>query len=475
MIWWSKQQLKSKDAKVRQRAVESILAKGGAQACAALVWALSDRTATVRHTAAVALSELRDERAVPALTKALRDADETVRTAVAKALGRLRTPAVEISLVAALQDPASAVRWHAARILESWNWSPTAGTERAVFFVALGKMELAANEGSEAIDALALVLRAGAYQERQAAVLALGHIPDARVQQILITALSDREDQVRCAAVEALGRLGDRATAVPLLAVLRDPQKNVRAATAEVLGHLNNPAAIEALRPLLADPAWEVRQNAALSLGRMRDPASLEPIIALVQDREHEVRETACRALEALGSPGAITALVLALKDEKANVRQRATAALAGLDKNWWQTDAARAAAPQLQAVLKHHDYWVRQSAADVLARLTHTQTAELRGLPPSQPTLSAPLHFRRQAAVETLTSLLWDFDPELRVAAALALASIGHVAILPALIHAAQDADPCVQAAAARAVIALKATPAPAWERPPSIEISPF
>ena len=475
MIWWSKQQLKSKDAKVRQRAVESILSAGGTRACDALVGALRDRDAVVRRTAAVALSELRDERAVPALTHALRDADETVRTAAAKSLSRLRTPQAETSLVAALQDPVSAVRWQAARILDEWSWQPSAGAERAVFYVAQGKLELAANEGAEAIDALALVLRTGAYQERQAAVLALGRIPDARVQKALIAALRDREDQVRCAAVEALGRLDDRSTAGSLIAVLGDAHKNVRAAAAEVLGQLNNPVATEALRPLLADKAWEVRQNAVLSLGRLRDKASLEQMTRLLHDREHEVREAACRALELLGDLGAITSLVLALKDEKGNVRQRATAALLGLDKNWWQTDAARAAAPQLQAVLQHNDYWVRQSAADVLARLTHTQTAELRGLPPSQPTMAAPLHFRRQAAVETLTALLWDFDSELRVAAADALASIGHTAILPALIHAANDADPAMQAAAARAVVALKAMQAQTGDRPTSAEIFPF
>lgn len=475
MIWWSKQQLKSKDAKVRQRAIESILAEGGAKAGKVFVEALKDGDPAVRRAVVTALGELRDDSAAPPLAGALRDPDDKVRAAAAKALGRLRGAETETALVAALQDPVSAVRWQAARVLEEWNWPPKPGVERAAFYVALGKLELAANEGPEAIDPLSLVLRTGAYQERHAAVLALGRIPDARVQKALLAALSDREDQVRCAAVEALGRLGDRRTAVPLVSILTDKQKNVRAAAAEVLGHLGNPAAVEPLRGLLKDHAWEVRQAAVLSLGRLRDKVSLAVMTEMLHDREHEVRETACRALELLGEPGAITALVLALKDEKPNVRQRATAALTSLDRTWWQTDAARAAAPQLQAVLQHNDYWVRQSAADVLARLTHTQTAELRGLPPTLPTLAAPLHFRRQAAVETLTSLLWDFDPELRVAAADALAAIGQTATLPALVYASKDAHPAVQAAAARAVVTLKAALAQSGDNPTSAEIFPF
>lgn len=475
MIWWSKQQLKSKDAKVRQRAIESILAEGGAQACKVFTELLPDDDPAMRRAMAAALGQTRDESAAGPLATALKDQDDTVRAAAAKALSLIRGPQAEAALTVALQDAVSAVRWQAARVLEDWNWRPKAGRERAAFHAALGKLELAANEGPEAIEPLSLVLRTGAYQERQAAVLALGRIPDARVQKAMIAALSDREDQVRCAAVESLGRLGDRSAAAPLLSVLGDTQKNVRAASAEVLGQLGNPAAVEPLRGLLADRAWEVRQAALLSLGRLHDKASMTAMTEMLHDREHEVREAACRALEALGDLGAITALVGALKDEKPNVRQRATAALTALDKTWWQTDAARAAAPQLQAALQHNDYWVRQSAADILARLTHTQTAELRGLSPTLPTLAAPLHFRRQAAVDTLTTLLWDFDPELRIAAAGALAAIGQTSALPALVYASKETHPGVQAAAAKAVMALKAVLAQTGDSPTSAEIFPF
>lgn len=474
MIWWSKQQLKSKDAKVRQRAVEKLLAEGGARACEVLASVLSEGDVEVRRMAAATLGELREEAAVKPLINALRDADHKVRAAAAKSLGRIRTPESEAALVTMLGDQVSSVRWQAGKALDEWNWQPASPAQRAVFFVALGKMELAANLGADAVDAISLVLRSGAYQERQAAVVALGRIPDSRVQKALVTALNDREDQVRCAAVEALGHQGDRNVAPALIALLKDPQKNVRAAVAEKLGTLNNSKAIEPLRNALRDKAWEVRQAAVLSLGRLRDAASLEPILALLNDFEHEVRESTCRALELLGDRRAITALVIALRDEKANVRQRATASLVALERNWWQTDAARAAAPQLQAVLQHNDYWVRQSAADALARITHTQTAELRGVPASQPTVAAPLHFRRQAAVEALTALLWDFDPEMRVAAADALGRIGQTAVLPALVHSAKDGDARVQAAAARAVVALKALESSAGQ-PGGPEIFPY
>ncbi|MSU57834.1 MAG: HEAT repeat domain-containing protein [Pedosphaera sp.] len=476
MIWWSKQQLKSKDLKSRQRVIEKLVAEGGAKACDALMEVLKDADPLIRCDMAAALGQLADQRATGPLTVALRDANESVRVAAAKSLGRIGNPRAETSLVAALQDPAAEVRWAAARALEELAWQPADATQRAIHFVAQGKFELAVASGADAIEPIAFVLRNGAYQERHTAVLALGQIADARVQKPLIAALSDKEDQVRCAAVEALRKLGDNSAATPLIAALADTAKNVRAAAAEALGEFKAQQALEPLRRALADKNWEVRSAAALALGRFRDPQALDPIIGLLNDREHEVRENAARALEMLGDREAITALVLALKDEKQNVRQRANAALIALDRNWSRTEAARGAAPQLQDALKHTEYWVRQSAADALAKISHAQTAELRGTPPSQPALAAPLHFRRQAAIETFIAMLSDFDREMRAAAADALGRIAQPSTIPALSHAAKDPDEAVRNCAAHALAVLQAGQNLPEARPPgAAEIFPF
>ena len=367
------------------------------------------------------------------------------------------------------------VRWAAARALDELRWQPVGNAQQAIYTVAQGKIELAVQFGAEAIDAIALVLRHGAYQERRSAVLALSQIPDARVQKSLIAALSDKEDQVRCAAVEALRKLGDPSSAPPLMATLRDFAKNVRAAGSEALGQLNHTPAIEPLRRALADKEWEVRQAAALALGRFHDPQLVEPVAALLKDREHEVRESAARALGMIGDRRAITPLVLSLKDEKSNVRQCAMAALNVIDPNWAHTEAARAAASQLQEALKHTEYWVRQSAADALARMSQSQTAELRGTPPTQPLLAAPLHFRRQAAVEAFVSMLSDFDRELRAAAAGALGRLGQPSTIPALAHTIRDADETVRTVAAQAMALLQTQAASETKPPTPEEIAPF
>ena len=476
MIWWSKQQLKSGDRTVRQRAIDKIVADGGAKACDSLAEVLKDNNPDVRKDMAMALGRLADERAAAPLSAALRDPDESVRAAAAKALGRVRSPQVAISLVAALQDTATIVRWSAARSLDEIRWHPANDSQRAMYMVAQGKFEMAASLGAEAIDPIFLALRNGAYQERHSAVLALSQIPDARVQKALVAALNDKEDQVRSAAVEGLRKLGDPTTAPSVIAMLQDPFKNVRATAAEALGQLKNPQALQPLRHALADKNWEVRTAAALALARLRDVNALEPIIVLLNDGEHEVRETAARALELLGDREAITPLVLALKDEKPNVRQRAMAALNVLDPHWAQTEAARTAAPQLQEALKHPEYWVRQSAADALAKLSQAQTAVLRGLSESQPALAAPLHFRRQAAVETFIAMLSDFDRELRAAAAEALGRIAQTSTVPALTHASKDPDVGVRNSAARALAMLQATQIPASSQPlTGTDVAPY
>ena len=110
MIWWSKQQLKSKDAKVRQRAVEKIVAEGSAKALPALTEAFKEGDVDVRLAIVAGLGELRDEGATTTLCTALRDSVEPVRAAAAKALARIGGTKTISALVAALKDPATSVR-----------------------------------------------------------------------------------------------------------------------------------------------------------------------------------------------------------------------------------------------------------------------------------------------------------------------------------------------------------------------------
>jgi HEAT repeat protein len=83
-------QLKDRDAVVRQRAAEA-LGAGGAEAVPALVAALRDVSCGVRRRAAESLGKLGGlaSPAVPGLTEALRDRIHTVRDAARLALTQI--------------------------------------------------------------------------------------------------------------------------------------------------------------------------------------------------------------------------------------------------------------------------------------------------------------------------------------------------------------------------------------------------
>jgi HEAT repeat protein len=398
MIWWSLLQLKSESPDTRRRAVEKLGADGGVRARAALA--------------------------------------------------------------AALADPSSAVRWQAAKALESLKWEPTNNAQRAWLAVARSDLARAASHGPDAVEPLTLVLRTGAYHERHAAVQALSWIADERVQPALQVALKDKDDQVRCAAAAALRNLGGPGAIAPLIAALTDVHQRVRAAAAEALGLLGAPEAFEPLIPLVNDQQWEVRQAAALALGKFHDRRAVEPVMALLKDGDREVREAAVRALGEIGDSRAIGPLILVLKDEQDAMRSLAYAALQNVDPRWEQTEAAQVAASHLKSGLTHTEYWVRQSAADALARIGGIHTAEAGVRKPDEPATAVFSRPRRQAAMDVIVPLLGDFDRELRLAAVEALGRFGQFSATELLTRALNDNDAGVRAAAAHALELLRSKP---------------
>ena len=461
MIWWSLLQLKSDNPESRRRAVEKLGALSGARVWDALAGALKDADAEVRKAAAEALEKYTREQGLEPLMAAFRTPDTGVRGAAAESPQPAGSLPTLDPLVAALEDPAGAVRWHAAKVLENLEWEPATNAQRALLAAARGDLELAASYGPDAVEPLILVLRTGAFHERQAAVRALNWIADERVQQALLIALKDKDVQVRCAAVEALQSPKDPGAVAPLIDTLQDVHPRVRAAAAEALGQFGDPQAVDPLIPLVNDRHQEVRRAAALALGKFRDPRAVDPVAALLKDSDREVREAAAWALGEMGDPRAIGPLIPALKDEQNVVRNLANAALQNLDPHWEQTEAAHAAAAQLKGGLTHAEYRVRQSAADALVRISGLPSAEARATKPAGPALTAPSHYRRQAAMEILISLLGDFDRELRVAAVEALGRNGEFGAAEPLTRSLNDNDAGVRVAAARTLELLRGKPA--------------
>lgn len=467
MLWWTLQQLKSKDASTRLSAIEKLAEDLSAKTGTALIPLLRDAEETVRKAAARALGDTRDEQFLLPLLQALQDANPHAREGAAAALARLRIPDAVPQLVPLLRDSHYPVRWQTARALETLGWTPPDNASAALYAVARGKIQEAASYGVDAVEPLGLILQSGAYHQRREAVAGLSQIPDARVVRALLIALKDADDQVRSAAAEALCTIADPACIDAMIRSLRDTHKHVRAIAAQGLGQFGGPNVVQPLLGLMRDPNWEVREAVCLALGRLGDARAFEPLVGALKDHDREVREAAVRGLSQLNDKRAIGPVVLALVDDQDSVRQIAGAALGLLDAHWELGDAAKEAVPQLQEAMRHGDYWVRQAAADALARIGRMKHAEqgTAALPAARevvPALIEPSYVRKQSAVETFMDVLTDFDRELRIAAAQALASLGQAGAVTALTRSLKDGDVAVRRAAATAIETLRGKPTP-------------
>lgn len=463
MLWWTLQQLKSKEASTRIKAVEKLAGDDDPKAIEALIGLLGDPDEEVRKSATKAIGESRDANYLRPLVQSLRDRNEHVRANAADALRQLGDADAASALVFLLSDVSATVRWQAARALEGFNWSPPDNAAAARFNVARGRIAEAVAYGSDAVDALTIALQGGEYYQRRQAVTALCEISDARVVKALLIALKDSDDQVRSAAVESLLKIAEPASVPALTLALSDANKHVRAVAAEALGQFGGPKSVDPLLRRIADKQWEVREAVCIALGKLKDPRAFEPLVNALRDLDREVREAAVRGLGYLGDKRAVGPILGAVVDEHDSVRQVATATLTTIDMHWERSEAARVSMPMLQEALKHPQYWVRQSAADALARIGSMKTAEPAAAEPAvSPTLIEPAHLRKQATLDVLIGLLSDFDRELRFAAAETLGRIGQTSAVAPLSRSLKDADKAVRKAAAQAVEILRGKPTP-------------
>ena len=198
----------------------------------------------------------------------------------------------------------------------------------------------------------------------------------------------------------------------------------------------------------MKDVNWSVRKAAVEALGRLKDARAVEALTELLKDPDHDVREVTVAALGELGELRAVERLVLTLADSQSAVRQLAAAALRRIDYQWEKSAAARQAIPELKIALQSNEYWVRQSASEVMAKLDKVYAAE-----PELTSMNTAIRLRQQVAIDALFKALNDYDRDLRLAAAEALGRIGNAHLAKPLVTALDDTDQWVRQAAARAL----------------------
>lgn len=460
MIWWTIQQLKSKSTATRVSAVERIALEAGDEVVPTLIEAARDPAKEVRIAAVTALGRRPEARPSSFLAKVSSDRHYEVRCAVAMALGQLGDAVSFGTLVSLLLDSKSAVRWQSAKSLSKLRWTPSNAREMASLMVASGEFKDAARLGAAAIEPLKAVINDEDSQVRRHAIDALTIIADTRVVQVLISALRDEDSGVRVAVVEALAQFPDTRVLAPLTQALRDPASHVRASAANVLGKLGDPSCVLRLVGALKDSSWDVRKAVVEALGRLKDPRAVDGLSEALKDADNDVREAAVESLSQIADPRCVERLILALCDGESSVRQASASALMRVDRNWQGSEAAQRTLPELRAALKSRDYWVRQSASEVLTKISKTQSVP-RHLSAG---LGGACQFRNDVAMQIFSEALRDGDRDLRQAAVEALGRIGDQRACEPLSSLLQDSDETVRDSTRTALLAL------GWQPPDNV-----
>lgn len=224
------------------------------------------RGAVRRCRSADLLGAVGAREAVPVLEGLLEDADPEVRLVAARALGRVEDPAAAPALLRALTGrrrvPASIVGHSLAQL----------------------------GQGAE---------------------------------KSLVSALGDRQGQVRAVAADILGFAGAVGAAPALEArVEQDPDLRVRVRAAQALGRLEVSSACTVLEAMTVDThPVPLRAVAARALGKIGSKASVPTLRRLLFDHSHEVAHEAAAALERCGPAGDAALREVALLDLPAGAR----------------------------------------------------------------------------------------------------------------------------------------------------------
>ncbi len=451
MLWLTLRQLKSKHAATRRKAAEELCQSPDPKALSALVESLADGDDEVRRLVVTTIGKLEVEERIEPLLAALRDTHaEVVKVALA-GLKNSQDERIVPAMVPLMRHTDPGVRGYAATLLHARGWRPEEKAEQLNYQIARGQLAKAAQHGSAAIQSLESVIQTGAYNQRIAAVEALGKIDDKRVIKPLLAALRSNDPAVCAAAIGALGQSGDAQICDTIVGMLRHNDGHVRTVTVEALARLGGARVVDTLKPMLRDPVWDVRRATAAALGKIKDSRAVEALTEVLSDDDADVRETTAIALGSLRDRRAIGPLVKALADSTSGVRRIAAAALSRIDEDWSSTPEAQTAVQELRSSLQEQDSEVRYTVGKLLTSLgVHTPETDV--LLPNETPTSTP-EKRRKLAASLLLVTLCDTDPILRQAAVESLGHLGEQRAEPALQRALRDTDVGVRLAAERAL----------------------
>lgn len=405
-------------------------ATGDPNALVPVLGALSSKDATIRLAAMEALRPLlgRDARAGDVLIEHLADEDLEVRVLAAEYLGILQVPGATKKLTS-LAGPGNPTRLRHAAI------------------DALGSIGAVA-PSADATKALVAVLREGPTELHAPAATALSYIADPSVVPLLVAQARADRGPTRHEIVRALGgtmrNRPDPAARKALRELAEDANIKVAVAAIGGLAAAQNLEDAPALRALVERAASDRRRAAAAALGDLHDVGSIGVLTSVLAVKDDRLVGDAAWALGEIAVSAPTSSQVKALVERWLYVAKHRGWAAAinstgALGRLLWATPRdGRAAllgtrASALTNLAFHKSRLVRINVAYAVSSLTGDD-----------------------AAIKTLTKLLTDVSPRVRIAAAQGLAhakagasQANAARLAEALTTAARnEIDPAVKAA---------------------------
>ncbi len=222
------------------------------------------------------------------LRDCLRDTDARVRKLAVDGLWEDSKPNLVSPLVNLLEsDPSTEVRAAAAISLSR--------------FVLMGELgDISERVGAQAAEALrAAWFRTHEVNEvRRRALEGMAYTDEPDVQEFILNAYYDEDEQMRQSAVFAMGRSGERRWARPVLTELGSPDAPMRFEAASAAGELALSGAVRPLVRLLDDPDSNVRESAALALGQIGGPQARRALQAVAAGEDERLAQAAEDALQ---------------------------------------------------------------------------------------------------------------------------------------------------------------------------------
>ena len=432
---------RDQDAEVRMYAALALGNLKNRRAIPALLHLLNDADTNVRYHTIEALTKLRASEASGALADIAESGEFFLAFPALDALAAIGDPAVATRLVPLLGD--DTLRPAAIAALSQLG-DQTVVEPLVLLMEHAGLVTIVVEALTTLHQRYEHQLGEGAY----IAELVARHITPAGTQNLLDSLNNITGDALRM-VVRVLGWIGSGSERVigGLTRLLGSP--SVRSEVIETLVRHGEQVTAPLCRQLEAEEL-ETRRAAIAALGRIGDPASVPPLIALLQDPE--LSAEAAGALARIGDPRAYDPLLALLAHDRAAIRQAAVAALNSLGHPRMAKDIRRLLAhanPQIrESAVRIAGYFGYSECAALLIHCVHDATEDVR-----RAAIESIPNFEDESLVPLLTTALRDDSAKIRTAAAQSLGHVEEVAAVPDLIQALTDSDAWVRYYAVRAL----------------------